>query len=315
MRPAPARHHRPGGGLRLFLVFALVCAAAQAAGNQGDVARGEYVFRAAGCAGCHTDRDNHGPFLAGGRALSTPFGTFYAPNITPDPRHGIGGWTRSDFVRAMSRGVAPDGSHYYPVFPYTSYTRMRRDDLLALRAYLDQVPPVARPNRPHDIAWYLSFRPLMAIWKWLFFTPGTFENDPARPPEWNRGAYLARAMAHCGECHTPRNRLGVADVTRRLAGTRNGPEGKPVPNITPHPRRGIGRWDLDDLVYYLKTGMTPGGDFAGGLMAEVIDDGLRHLTDSDRKAVAAYVKSVPPVDAAIDENTEKGGRKRDEFAY
>jgi len=312
MRPA-CRGRRHAG--RLALLIALAAAATPAGAAENEVARGEYVFRAAGCAACHTDSDHDGAFLAGGRALATPYGTFYTPNITPDRRHGIGGWTQKDFVRALRFGVAPDGSQFYPAFPYTTYTHMRRDDMLALKAYLDQVPAAATPNRPHELAWYLRFRPLLAVWKWLFFTPGTLEDDPRQSAQWNRGAYLVRAMAHCGECHTPRTWYGVPDAARWLAGTRDGPEGKPVPNITPHERSGIGRWGLDDIAYYLRTGMTPGGDFAGGLMAEVIDEGTRYLNGPDRTAIAVYIKSVPAVDTPVEREAGKKNKKRDEFAY
>jgi mono/diheme cytochrome c family protein len=266
--------------------------------------RGEYIFRASGCAACHTDVDNGGRPLAGGRALKTPFGTFYTPNITPDPVHGIGGWSDDDFVRAMREGVAPDGSHYYPSFPYTSYTRMRRQDVLALKEYLFSRDPVARPNRSHDLPWYLSFRRLLWFWKLMYFDKGEFKEVADRPAAWNRGAYLVLALGHCAECHSPRNYLGAIDAQMRFAGTRHGPGGKAVPNITPDVQTGIGGWPRADVAYFLRTGATPDGDYTGGEMAEVIDEGLSHLNRADLEAMAEYLWSIPPVTQRV-ERAEK----------
>jgi len=257
------------------------------------VLKGEYLVRAAGCVSCHTDHDNKGAYLAGGRELKTAFGTFYTPNITPDTEYGIGNWSEQDLVQALQQGTAPDGSHYYPVFPYTSYTKLRQGDIRAMAAYLHSVKPVARQNRAHETPWYL-FRWVMAIWKWLFFEPAEFEPDPKQDKPYNRGAYLV-TIGHCTECHTPRNDSGVLDNQRYLAGIKNGPEGEAIPNITPDRKTGIGRWSQGDLGYFLKTGELPDGDFSGSLMAEVIDDGTRYLTDDDLKSVALYLRSLPPV--------------------
>ncbi len=239
--------------------------------------------------------DNNGSPLAGGRALQTPFGTFYSPNITPHPVHGIGGWSDDDFVRALRKGIAPDGSHYYPSFPYTSYTRMRREDMLAIKAYLFSLEPVDRPNRPHDLPWFVSFRQLLWFWKVKYFDEGEFVEDASRPAAWNRGVYLVTALGHCAECHSPRNRLGAIDPGMRLAGTRNGPSGEAVPNITPDAETGIGGWPQSDLIYFLQTGATPDGDYTGGEMAEVIDEGLSRLDRSDLEAMAEFLRSVPAV--------------------
>lgn len=258
------------------------------------VIRGEYVFRAAGCFACHTDTAAGGEMLAGGPAVATAFGTFYAPNITPDPVHGIGGWSEADFFRALREGVAPDGSHYYPAFPYTSYTGASDQDLRDLKAYLDTVPPVARPSRPHELSFPYSWRPLLAAWKWQNFEPGRFEPDPARPDSWNRGAYLTVALAHCAECHTPRGRLGGWDRDAWMAGSRDGPTGERVPNITPDPGSGIGNWSQGDVAWLLLTGATPIGDVVGGSMGAVIEHGTRHLTNEDRQAIAEYLMSLPP---------------------
>jgi len=287
--------HRPAAAF-LFALAALVWPAGAAeTGTGGAAARGAYLFTAAGCAGCHTDIAGKGPPLAGGRALKTPFGTFYGPNITPDPDQGIGRWSFEDFRRAMRLGLAPDGSHYFPVFPYPSFTGMTDADLADLWAYMRGLAPVARPNRPHDVAFPFSWRLPMAGWKWLFFEPGPFVADPARSPEWNRGAYLVQAVAHCGECHTPRNRLGALDRDRHLAGTASGPGGGPVPNITPDPDTGIGRWSAADLTYMLAIGLLPDGDVVGDEMGEVVENGTSKLTDADRTAIAEYLRSVDPV--------------------
>lgn len=271
-----------------------VCAAAGAA-EPTAVERGKYLFHAALCEVCHTAED--GKFLAGGRPLPSPFGTFYSPNITPDPRTGIGAWSEEEFVRALRDGVAPDGRHYYPAFPYTAYTRLRRQDMLAIKAYLDTVEPIDQPNRDHDLSWYASWRKPIGLWKWLYFEPGEFQPDPARDAAWNRGAYLAKAAAHCAECHTPRNILGALDPDLRYSGAKDGPEGETTPNITPHKKQGIGTWTVSMLSFYLEIGMDPKGDFAGSLMAKVIDKGTGKLTAEDRDAIATYLLSLPAIPA------------------
>jgi mono/diheme cytochrome c family protein len=280
----------------LGLPAALLGAAGAAASSDGDpVARGEHVFRAAGCYSCHTDEEGRGAPLAGGRRLATPLGTFYSPNITPDARHGIGRWSERDFERALTEGIAPDGSPYYPTFPYTAYTRMRREDVHALWAYLRTVPAAPAPDRAHELPWFLRLRAVNWVWRVLYFEPGPLAEDPSRGEAWNRGAYLAQAMAHCGECHTPRDALGGPDPRMRYAGVAVGPDGGVVPNITPDPETGIGRWRADDLSYFLATGATPAGDYAGGLMGEVIEHGTRYLGESDRLAIATYVLSLPAI--------------------
>ena len=295
--------------LRVAACLAFLPPAANA-GTTDAVKHGEFVFRAAGCAGCHTDVDNDGPFMAGGRALRTPFGTFYSPNITPDPEFGIGGWSEEDLARALTQGVSPDGENYYPAFPYTAYSKMRREDIAALKTYLDTVPPVAQPNRSHDLPWYLSYRPLVMAWNWLNFTPGEYRDDPEHDAPWNRGAYIAEALSHCAECHTPRDDTGGLDMDMANAGATGGPEGETVPNITSDRDTGIGQWSEDDIAYYLETGMRPDGDYAGSLMAEVIDEGLSHLDRDDLAALARYVKSIPPIHNQVRQRTKS---KRGEF--
>jgi mono/diheme cytochrome c family protein len=261
----------------------------------GDAERGAYVLRMGGCASCHTDAANPGAFLAGGRSLQTPFGTFYTSNLTPDPDTGIGGWSTGDLVQAMTKGVSPEGHDYYPAFPYTSYANMTLQDLTDLKAYLDTVEPVANPVPPHDLAFPFSFRPLLKPWKAMFFRANGIERDPDQSESWNRGAYLVEGPTHCGECHTQRNQLGARDESRHLAGNSDGPDRKPVPNITPHPDDGIGGWSPTDLSYALETGILPDFDVLGGAMSEVVRDSTSHLTKEDRAAIAEYLLSVEPL--------------------
>jgi mono/diheme cytochrome c family protein len=257
-------------------------------------ARGAYLANAADCVVCHTDGAHGGQPFAGGRAIPTPFGTFYSPNITSDPDTGIGRWTQAQFLRALHDGVGPDGANYYPAFPYTSFTGIVDADARDIWAYLSSRPPVRHQNRAQDVSFPFSWRPLLTPWKWLFFHRGRFRPDPNRSAAYNRGAYLVNALAHCGECHTPRNLLGAMEPRRFLAGTANGPDGKPVPNITPDPETGIGNWTEDDIIEILKNGRTPDLETVGGAMAEVVKSTAR-LSDDDRRAIAVYLKSLPPL--------------------
>ena len=277
-------------------LLVVVAAPAGAAGPGTDaVTRGRYVFDAAGCAACHTDTANKGPLLAGGRRLKTAFGVFVSPNITPDAEHGIGRWSDQEFIRAMRDGIAPDGSPYFPVFPYPSYTNITDRDLIDLKAYIFSLPAVARPSSPHEVNPPFGWRFLVHFWKWLFFTPGPFEPDPARSAAWNRGAYLVQALVHCSECHTPRNALGAMNEDMMLAGTADGPEGGLIPNITPDEKTGIGRWTDGDIESLLQFGLTPDGDFVGDRMAEVVENTTGRLTEPDLRAVITYLRSVAPV--------------------
>jgi mono/diheme cytochrome c family protein len=264
------------------------------------VARGEYLLRAGGCVSCHTDIKGGGRELAGGRALKTPFGTFFSPNITPDRQTGIGRWSKAQFKRALRFGLRPDRSHYFPAFPYTSYTRMSNADIRALRAYLFSRPPVRREDRPHELRFPFGWRFLLGPWKSLYFEPGAWAPDPDRSEQLNRGAYLVEALAHCGECHTPRNALGAIDREMWLAGTVDGPEGELAPNITPDVETGIGDWSAADLVHMLKTGFKPDYDDAQGAMAEAIDHGLKYLSDDDLEAIAAYMRALAPINNRVE---------------
>jgi mono/diheme cytochrome c family protein len=272
-------------------VVALVMARPAAAQNL--VTRGEYLVHAGGCISCHSAPGGK-PF-AGGRALATPFGTFYSPNITPDADTGIGHWTDAQFLAALRNGVGPDGARYFPVFPYTSFTNITDEDVLAIKAYLFSLPPAHQANRPHDVGFPFSWRFLQRGWRMLFFREGPFRADPSHDATYNRGAYLVTALAHCGECHTPRNMFGATEPSMALAGTKDGPDGQSVPNITPDPATGIGQWDSDDIVTLLKTGRTPEESAVKGAMHEAVQDGLRFLTDADLKAIAVYLLAQKPI--------------------
>ncbi len=272
-----------------FAAAVLLPAAMAVSADATLVQQGQYLIYAGGCITCHTAEEGGAVPLAGGRALESPFGTFYTPNITPDTETGIGGWSDEEFVNAFWNGVSPEGDHYFPAFPYTSYTGVTREDLLAIKAYLFSVEPAPKVNREHDLS-FLASRFGAGVWKSRYFEPGRFEPDPDESEQWNRGAYLVRHLGHCGECHTPRGRFGVLQQDRALSGNRQGPDGETVPNITADPEDGIGRWSLSDIEYFLDIGMLPDGDFAGSLMGEVIEDCTSHLTDEDRRAIAIYLK-------------------------
>lgn len=258
------------------------------------VARGAYLADAADCVGCHTDVAHGGKPYAGGRALVTPFGTFYSPNITPDAETGIGHWSDADFGHALRDGVRPDGANYFPAFPYPSFTNITDADALAIKAYLFSLPAVRQANRPHEVTFPFSWRFLLNGWKLLFFQPGPFQPAAGRAEEYNRGAYLVTALAHCGECHTPRNWFGAMERSRFLGGNPTGPDGKPVPNITPDRKHGIGTWTTEDIVQVLTDGHTPDFDEVGGAMVEVVKSTAK-LTAEDRHAIAVFLQSVPPV--------------------
>lgn len=275
------------------------------------ISQGEYIYRATLCYGCHTDEKGGGRPLAGGRAMQTPFGTFYTPNITPDPETGIGRWSEQDFMRSMREGLDPQGNHYYPAFPYAAYTRLTDEDLRALWAFLRTQPAVARKNRAHDLKWFARARTFVGSWKALYFTPGAYAPDPSKSATWNRGAYLSIAAAHCGECHTPRSVLGGVKNELYYAGTRDGPDDSVVPNITPDRKTGIGRWRASELVTYFESGLMPDGDSAGDKMAEVIDNGLQYLRKEDLQAIAEYVLSLPPIEHAVRKADTQPAAKKD----
>ena len=254
------------------------------------------MLRISGCSHCHTEEG--GDPLAGGRALETPFGTFYTPNITPHKTAGIGAWTNNEFRRALHEGIAPDDSDYYPAFPYTSYTRMSSEDVDALYAYVQSLPESDLINRDHELAWYVSWRIAARGWKWLFFSTGEFQQSDDKSAQWNRGAYIAEALGHCGECHTPRNIFGALRTDQAYAGNAQGPEDEQVPNITPHKGTGIGNWSHTELNEFLKFGELPDGEYAAGSMDPVIE-GLQKLTPEDRDALIVYLRNLLPIDNNI----------------
>ena len=257
-----------------------------------NLANGETLFNAGGCASCHaTPKQDDKKRLGGGLALETPFGTFRVPNISSDPRHGMGAWTETDFVNAMLRGVGRNGEHLYPAFPYTSYQRMALDDVRDLFAYMKTLPAVGTPSEPHQLGFPFNIRRGLGLWKLLFLDGRSYEASPARSAVLNRGGYLVEGPGHCAECHSPRNFMGGIDPARRFSGGPD-PEGKSfVPNITPH-ADGLAKWSDKDIAYLLETGQTPEGDSVGGSMTDVsINTGL--LAPEDRNAMAAYLKSLP----------------------
>jgi mono/diheme cytochrome c family protein len=265
--------------------------AAASALAQGDAKRGEYLANAGGCLGCHTEAKERAAPYAGGRALKTPFGTFHGPNITPHPQAGLGRWSEADFVRAMREGRRPDGAHYFPAFPYTSFTKISDTDLRDLWAYLRSLAPSSRPSQPHDLGFFFRWRFLIGIWKWLFFSPGPFVPDPGRSAVLNRGAYLVQALGHCGECHTPRNFLGGPKKSRFLAGAKL-PDGAAASNLTPTRLEKLGDGELKEI---LRTGLTPDGDVLAESMAEVVQNTTSRLTPQDLDALIAYLRSLPPL--------------------
>jgi len=259
-----------------------------------DATRGRTVFNAGGCPSCHAsvDQDDR-TVLGGGVAIPSPFGTFYAPNISPNPVDGIGRWSETNFVTAMTKGTSPTGQHYFPAFPYTSYQRMTLQDVRDLFAYLKTLPQAAGKVRDHDVAFPFNVRRLVGGWKFLFLDGKPFVPDGAKSAEWNRGAYLVNGPGHCAECHSPRNLLGGIVNAQRFAG---GPdlerEGGWVPNIT---QKGLSEWSVEDIQNFLEDGATPDGDSVSGSMKRVIRN-TSELSAADRKAIAVYLKSLPAVD-------------------
>jgi len=256
-----------------------------------DLANGKVMFDVGGCVSCHTDRKEDRTRLGGGVALPSPFGTFYTPNISPDQSDGIGRWTDAQFVTAMREGTSPAGEHLYPSFPYTSYRRMATTDLLDLFGYLKTLPPVKGRARDHDLPFPFNIRRTLGVWKLLYLNAKPFTPDPSKDAQWNRGFYLVNGPGHCAECHSLRDALGGIPQGQRFVGGPN-PEGQGwVPNIT---QQGIGSWSANDIAEFLKSGMTPEFDSAGGSMAAVIRN-TSQLSDDDRMAMAVYLKSLPAV--------------------
>ena len=260
------------------------------AGLEGDAAKGERIFHASGCASCHAAPDAEGDarlVLAGGVRLESDFGTFLAPNISPHPEAGIGGWSLEEFATALTKGVSPEGRHYYPAFPYTAYAKMAPQDVADLKAYMDTLPVSDAESAPHELSFPFTLSRGIGLWKRAYLDEGWVMED-APGEELARGRYLVEALAHCGECHTPRNFAGALDTARWMGGAPN-PSGRGrIPAITPDE---LG-WDASEIAWYLKTGFTPDYDSAGGSMAKVVTS-LSQLADDDRAAIAAYLLALP----------------------
>jgi len=282
-----------GLALFWFLTIPATVPASALGAHQPNLENGKTMFYAGGCASCHaTPGQDDKTRLGGGLGLKSPFGTFYVPNISSDPKDGIGNWTEAQFVTAMLKGTSPDGSHYFPAFPYGSYRLMAMPDLRDLFAYMKTLPAVQGKVRDHDVPFPFNIRRSLGGWKLLFLGSDTFQHDTSKTAQWNRGAYLVNGPGHCAECHSPRNILGGIVSGQRFAGGPN-PEGEGwVPNIT---QARLKDWSESDFAYLLETGNTPEGDSVGGSMTPVIRN-TSQLSDEDRKAMAVYLKSLPPVE-------------------
>jgi mono/diheme cytochrome c family protein len=292
--------------LRVLLLSSSLClpAVALAAGIDSQdftqIERGRYLTIVGDCAACHT-LPGSGHDFAGGRVLETPFGELVAPNITSDPVTGIGAWTDDEFINSLTKGTGRGGERLFPAMPYTYYTKISRDDALAIRAYLNTVPPIHNEVNADRLPFPFSVRANMAVWDYLFFKPGEFRPDPNKSAEWNRGAFLTEGLGHCGLCHTPKNMLGGDNMGRAMQSYAL--QGWFSPDLTNDPRRGLGSWSGDDIVTYLKTGHNK-TSAATGLMAEEINRSTSKLSGADLKAIATYLKDRPGDPANAAQNQE-----------
>lgn len=259
-------------------------------GLTGDINRGAYVARLAGCIACHTDTKKGGALMAGGAVIKTEFGSFNPPNVTPHKEDGIGNWSLGDFSKSLSAGKSPDGTHYFPSFPYEFYKNMTDQDVVDLWAAMNSVPPAAGKPPAHDMRFPFGFRPLVGIWQSLFFDGERLTPDKSQSDMWNRGRYLAEGPGHCGACHTPRNLLGGRIMSEQYAGG-IGAGAEKIPAITVNNLK-KNDWTPDDLAYGLKIGLKPDGDVFDGSMAEVVEDATGFWSDADLKAISAYLFSL-----------------------
>ena len=283
-----------GLGVFWWLTSPAVVAAASLPPYTPNLANGLTTFNAGGCSSCHAVPNQPDRLkLGGGLAMTAPFGmTFNVPNISPDPKDGIGRWSEADFVTAVLKGTSPSGTHYFPAFPYASYQHAKVEDVRDLFAYLKTLAPVSGKPPGHDVPFPFNIRRTLGGWKFLFLDGKPFVPDASRSAQWNRGVYLVNGLGHCAECHSPRNLLGGIVEAQRFAGCPN-PDGEGfVPNIT---QKRMSEWSAKDFAYFLESGMTPDGDTAGGAMARVIRN-TSQLSPEDRAAMAEYLKSLPPVE-------------------
>jgi len=297
---------------RLYLCSAFAFGAAAAEPSEETIAHGKALVEAGDCASCHT-ADPAKPF-AGGKKIDTPFGGIYSPNLTADRNTGIGGWSDADFYGALRYGIDPDGSRYYPAFPYPYFTKLTRPDIAAIRAYLATLTPFQNEAPPPELRFPLNLRVVMRAWNYLFLRPGILEPDQSKGTDWNRGRYLVEGLGHCGACHTPKNIFG-ADK-RGQAFTGGYVQGWFAPRLDAAERSGLKSWSVDDIAEYLKSGRN-GKSHADGLMAEIIVNSTSKMSDADVRAIAVYLKSLPagPPEPAVTAPPPEQGMKDGEQIY
>jgi mono/diheme cytochrome c family protein len=286
-----------------ILAVAVAFAASAHAGDFSELQRGKYLVQAGDCESCHTDRN--GPRFAGARAIPTPFGTLYSRNITPDPATGIGGWSDEDFYRAMHEGISRDGTHLYPAFPYPWYTKLTRDDVRAMKSYLDTLEPVRQQIPPNELRWPLNWRSLLSVWNSMFFKPGEWQPSNDKSAEWNRGGYLVEGAGHCSACHSPKNLLGSVKKGDAFQGGEG--ENWLAPDLTGRTLGGLSEWSIDEIAQFLLTGAND-RTRASGPMTEVVELSTSHLTAEDAKAVATYLKDLPNGASVADKKTADTSR-------
>ncbi len=296
----------------LYLCSAFAFGAAAAEPSEETIAHGKALVEAGDCASCHT-ADPAKPF-AGGKKIDTPFGGIYSPNLTADRDTGIGGWSDADFYGALRYGIDPDGSRYYPAFPYPYFTKLTRPDIAAIRAYLATLTPFRNEAPPPELRFPLNFRVLMRAWNYLFLRPGILEPDQSKGTDWNRGRYLVEGLGHCGGCHTPKNIFGADKRGQAFAG--GYVQGWFAPRLDAAERSGLKSWSVDDIAEYLKSGRN-GKSHADGLMAEVVVNATSKMSDADVHAIAVYLKSLPagPPEPAVTVPPPEQGVKEGERIY
>jgi mono/diheme cytochrome c family protein len=296
----------------LYLCTAFAFGAAAAEPSEETIAHGKALVEAGDCASCHT-ADPAKPF-AGGKKIDTPFGGIFSPNLTPDRDTGIGGWSDADFYGALRYGIDPDGSRYYPAFPYPYFTKLTRPDIAAIRAYLATLTPFQNEAPPPELRFPLNLRVVMRAWNYLFLRPGILEPDQSKGTDWNRGRYLVEGLGHCGGCHTPKNIFGADKRGQAFAG--GYVQGWFAPRLDAAERSGLKSWSVDDIAEYLKSGRN-GKSHADGLMAEVVVNATSKMSDADVHAIAVYLKSLPagPPEPAVTARPPEQGMKDGEQIY